>query len=93
MIACHRQRIRQTSKHRLTVVFNAGRFAVQDLSGLANITAVGLDNGLMTEADTDNRQFTAHTGQKFWHTACFAWRTRARREHQHRVLHGGQTLN
>ncbi|MPM84930.1 hypothetical protein SDC9_132006 [bioreactor metagenome] len=62
MIACHRQRIRQTSKHCLTVVFNAGRFAVQDFSSLAHISTIGLNNGLMSQTNADDWQLAAQTG-------------------------------
>ena len=66
---------------------------MEDLARLADIAAVGFDNGLVAEADADDRQLAAHTGQQLRHAAGFAWRTRARGEHQHRVVHGAQTLN
>jgi hypothetical protein len=37
-------------------VLNAGGFAVKDLARLADIAAVGFDNGLVAEADADDRQ-------------------------------------
>ncbi|MNP84871.1 hypothetical protein D3C76_1843720 [compost metagenome] len=66
---------------------------MQDLTGLADVTSVGLNNRLMTQTDADDGQLAAHTGQQLRHTARFARRTRARGEHQHRVLHGGQTVD
>ncbi len=66
---------------------------MQDFTRLADVAAVGFDNRLMTEADADNRQLAAQTRQQFRHTARFGRRARARREHQHRVLHGCQTVN
>ena len=65
---------------------------MQDFTCLTHIAAIGFHNRLVTQADTDNRQFTAHTGQQLRHTARFTGGTRARREHQHRVLHGCQTV-
>ena len=63
VVARHRQRVSQTGKHRLAVVLNAGGFAMEDLPRLADIAAVGFDNGLVAEADADDRQLAAHTGQ------------------------------
>ncbi|SBF30552.1 Uncharacterised protein [Klebsiella variicola] len=93
VVTRHRQWVSQTGKHGLAVVLNAGCFAMEDLARLADIAAVGFDNSLMTEADADDRQLATHTGQQFRHAASFARRTRARGEHQHRVVHGAQTLN
>ena len=93
VVARHRQRVSQTGKHRLAVVLNAGGFTVKDLARLADIAAVGFDNSLVAEADADDRQLAPHAGQQFRHAAGFAWRTRARGEHQHRIVHGAQTLN
>ena len=36
---------------------------MKDLPRLADIAAVGFDNGLVAEADADDRQLAAHTGQ------------------------------
>lgn len=55
VIARNRQWIRQTGKHRLSIMFNAGRLTVQDLAGLADIATIGFDNRLMSQADADNR--------------------------------------
>ena len=66
---------------------------MQDFASLANVAAVGFNNRLVAEADADNRQLAAHAGQQFWHTASFRRCTGARREHQHRVVHGAQTVN
>ena len=66
---------------------------MQDFASLTNVAAVGFNNRLMAEADADNRQLAAHAGQQFRHTACFRWCTGARGEHQHRVIHGTQTVN
>ena len=62
VIAGHRQRVAQTGKHRLSVMFNTGSLTVEDFAGLADVAAVGFDNRLVAEADTDNRQLAAHAG-------------------------------
>ena len=93
VITRYRQRIGQPGKHRLAVMFDAGGFAVQDFASLADVAAVSFNNGLMTEADTDDRQFAAHPGQQLRHAARFAGGPRARREHQHRIIHGTNALN
>ncbi|MNS50879.1 hypothetical protein D3C72_835380 [compost metagenome] len=93
VITRDRQRVWQPGKHRLAVVFNAGGFTVQNFTRLADVSAVRFNNRLVPKADADNWQFAAHTGQQLRHTARFARCTRARREHQHRVLHGFQALN
>ncbi|MNU88348.1 hypothetical protein D3C71_781570 [compost metagenome] len=66
---------------------------MQDFTRLADVTAVSFHNRLMPQADADNRQFAAHAGQQLRHTARFTRCARARGEHQHRALHGFQTLN
>ena len=66
---------------------------MEDFAGLAYVTAIRFHNCLMAEADTDNRQLAAHPGQQLWHTARFRRRTGARREHQHRIFHGGQPVD
>ena len=93
VVARDRKRIRQPGKHRLAVMFNAGRFTVQDLTRLADVAAVGFHNRLMAETDADNRQLAAHAGQQLRHTARFARCAWPGGEHQHRVLHGCQTVN
>ena len=62
VVARDRKRIRQPGKHCLAVMFNAGGFTVQDLARLADVTAVGFHDCLVTKADTDNRQLAAHAG-------------------------------
>ena len=93
VVARDRERIRQPGKHCLAVMFNTGGFAVQDLTRLANVAAVGFNNRLMSQTDADDRQLAAHTGQQLRHTARFARCAWPRGEHQHRVLHGCQTVN
>ncbi|MNY11067.1 hypothetical protein D3C86_1440760 [compost metagenome] len=93
VITRHWERVWQPGKHRLTVVFNAGGFTVQDFTRLTDIAAIGFNNRLMAQANPDNWQFAAHTGQQLRHTACFTWRSGAWRKHQHRILHGFQTFN
>ena len=58
-------------KHRPAVMFNAGGLAMQDLTCLTHVAAIGFHNRPVTQTDTDNRQFTAHTGQQLRHTARF----------------------
>lgn len=55
MVASYRQRVGKTGEHRLAVMLNTGGFAVKDFSRTADITAVGFHDGLVAEADTDNR--------------------------------------
>ena len=62
MVARHRQRICQTGEHCLAVVFNAGRFAVQDFASLTDITTIGFNNRLMPQTNADNWQFAAQAG-------------------------------
>ena len=66
---------------------------MKDFTGLADVAAVGFNNRLVTEADADNRQFTAHAGQQLRHTARFARGSRARGEHQYWIVHGADALN
>ncbi len=93
VITCHGQRVWQPGEHRLAVMFNTGGFAVQDLTGLTNVAAIGFHNGLVAEADANNWQLATHTGQQLRHTACFTRCAGPRGEHQHRVLHRSQTVN
>ena len=93
VVAGHRQRVAQTGKHRLSVMFNTRSLTVEDFAGLADVAAVGFDNRLVSEADTDNRQFAAHAGQQLRHAARFARRPRPWREHQYRVFHRADALN
>lgn len=59
---------------------------MKNFTGLTDVAAVGFDNRLMAEADTDNRQLAAHAGQQLRHAARFARRPRPRRKHQYRVF-------
>ena len=93
VITRHRQRVGQSGKHRLAIMFDAGGFAVEDFAGLADVAAVSFNNGLMTEADTDDGQFATHPGQQLRHAARFAGSPRPRREHQYRIIHRTNTLN
>ena len=62
VIARHWQRICQTGEHCLTIVFNAGRFAVQDFPSLSHVSTIGLDNGLMPQTNADDWQLAAQAG-------------------------------
>ncbi|MNC16898.1 hypothetical protein D3C75_647630 [compost metagenome] len=63
MITGNWQRIWQTGKHRFAIMRNNRCFAMQDFTRLANVPAVGFNNRLVAEADTDNRQFAAQASQ------------------------------
>ncbi len=93
VITRHRQWIVHTGEHRFVVMRNRRGFAVQDFTGLADETAVGFHNCLMTETDTDNRQLTAQTFEQLRHATGFGRRTRSRRKHQHRFFQLAEFFN
>ncbi len=62
VVARHRQRVSQTGKHRPPSCSMLEALPWR-ISPPADIAAVGFDNGTVAEADADDRQLAAHTGQ------------------------------
>ena len=93
VITSNRQRVHQTGKHRLSVMFNARRFAVENLARLTDVATVGFNNRLVSEADADNGQLATQTGQQLRHTTGFAGDAWSRGKHQHRVFHRRKTVD
>ena len=57
MVARGLKILRQIAKDRLRVVMNLARFAVHDLRRANHSSAEGRANGLMSQADAQNRDF------------------------------------
>ena len=55
MIAHGRKRVGQASEHALAVMVDGGSFAVHHVTGADDMTAEGLADALMTQADAENR--------------------------------------
>ena len=78
MIAGHGKRVVQTGKHALVLMEHRAGLAVHHLARAHHVTAIGLADALVAEADAEDRNLTVQFSRDLDRAARLGWRAGTR---------------